>query len=96
MIKVNITTVDGEPITNGILADASEADAFVARMTPHWPADFKREDADYADPQAKVQAQAYLNETDWYIVRQMDIGTAVPPDVKAKREAARQTINPPA
>ena len=96
MIQVNITTVDGEPITNGILADATEADAYVERMSAHWPADFKREDADYADPQAKVQAQAYLDSTDWYIVRQMDIGTAVPPDVKAKREAARLTVNPPA
>lgn len=48
--------------------------------------------------QAKTQAleaaaaRAYLAETDWYIIREMDIGVACPDEVRAARQAAREKI----
>jgi len=38
-------------------------------------------------------AYAYLNSTDWYVVRKADTGEAVPSEITAKRTEARQTIN---
>lgn len=35
---------------------------------------------------------AYLNETDWYFVRSLDSGKAIPSDVKQKRTAARMRL----
>jgi hypothetical protein len=37
-------------------------------------------------------AREYLSQTDWYVIRQIDDGTPMPADVKAAREAARQSI----
>lgn len=44
--------------------------------------------------QAKVnaEAEAYLRETDWYIVREMDEGIPCPPEVKQARAQARAKI----
>ena len=38
-------------------------------------------------------AYAYLNSTDWYVVRKADTGKAIPEDISTKRVEARQTIN---
>lgn len=50
MIQVNITTSGGDPITNGVVADTSEGDAYVARMAGYWPAGFIRTDISYVEP----------------------------------------------
>jgi hypothetical protein len=39
-----------------------------------------------------VEAKQYLDSTDWYIIRLMDNGVAVPEDIKVAREAARLRI----
>lgn len=50
-------------------------------------------------PQSVIDAeridelQKYLDETDWYAVRFAETGVAVPEDVKAKRQAAREEIS---
>ena len=46
----------------------------------------------------KVEARlaerlAYLVETDWYAVRYAETGVAIPEDVKAQRQAARDEID---
>ena len=43
-----------------------------------------------ADP--KAEAQAYLDSTDWYVVRMAETGVPVPADVTAKRAAARALL----
>ena len=95
MIQVSISK-DNLLTNQGSLADQASADAWYADQCQNFPDGHVRTDNTIEDPELKTQAQAYLNETDWYIIRQMDIGTAVPEDVKAKREAARLTVNPPA
>jgi len=35
----------------------------------------------------------YLADTDWYVIREMDIGQPVPPEIKANRQAARDALN---
>lgn len=45
-----------------------------------------------AQAKANQEALAYLSKTDWYIVRQMDSGEPVPPEVKQKRAEARERI----
>ena len=50
-------------------------------------------------PQSVIDAeridelQKYLDETDWYVVRFAETGVAVPEDVKAERQAAREEIS---
>lgn len=36
---------------------------------------------------------SYLKGTDWYVIRQLDLGTAIPEDVKVKRQEAREAIS---
>lgn len=37
--------------------------------------------------------QSYLNETDWYVYRAMDIGEPIPVEVKQKRQGSRDTVS---
>lgn len=39
--------------------------------------------------QVRAEALAYLAATDWYVLRQMETGEAVPSDVAQRRAAAR-------
>ena len=38
------------------------------------------------------EALAYLSSTDWYIVRNQEVGAVIPADVLTKRQAAREAI----
>ena len=40
-----------------------------------------------------VELQNFLNATDWYAVRFAETGVAIPEDVKAERQAAREEIS---
>jgi hypothetical protein len=46
------------------------------------------------DPQKAINlaAQAYLSNTDWYVIRKQETGTAIPADVLQKRQAARDAV----
>lgn len=39
-----------------------------------------------------IEALAYLAETDWYVLREMDTGEPCPPEIKAERQAARARV----
>jgi|GEM_PF-2640106 len=41
---------------------------------------------------AKYNARKYLAETDWYAIRKADIGTAIPEEISALRQAARDIL----
>ena len=43
--------------------------------------------------EAIANARKYLNDTDWYVIREMDNGVPMPKEVKTKREDARIIIN---
>ena len=47
-----------------------------------------------AEIQAQINAEnrAYLASTDWYVTRYAETGTAVPDEIKAARQAARNAI----
>ena len=40
-----------------------------------------------------AESLAYLAETDWYAIRFAETGVAVPEEVKARRQAAREEID---
>jgi hypothetical protein len=42
--------------------------------------------------QAKGEAFAYLNSTDWYVTRMTETGVAIPEDVLAKRAECRELL----
>lgn len=42
--------------------------------------------------QIDQSAKSFLTQTDWYIIRKMDIGTEVPDDVKTYRDQVRQIL----
>ena len=39
------------------------------------------------------QAKQYLDDTDWYYIRKIDVGIEVPADVAAKRLECRELLN---
>ncbi|MEQ4616715.1 MAG: hypothetical protein ABN482_01565 [Corticimicrobacter sp.] len=39
-----------------------------------------------------AEARAYLSSTDWYVTRRRETGQDVPPDIAAKRQAARDRV----
>jgi hypothetical protein len=92
MIQVNITK-DSELTNRGIFETQDEADAWYLDQCQNFPIGHVRNDVSVPDQQAINEAKAYLAETDWMVIRQMDNAVAVPADVKAKREAARLMIN---
>ena len=51
-----------------------------------------------AQAQAEAEARRLLAETDWYVVRKIETGAAVPRAVTEARQAARATLSetPPA
>lgn len=42
--------------------------------------------------QTNAEARAYLAGTDWYVVRFAETGVAIPADILAARQAARDSI----
>lgn len=42
--------------------------------------------------EVNAEARAYLNSTDWYVVRYAETGVAVPQDILDARQAARERI----
>ena len=48
-----------------------------------------------ADAAARAAAadRAYLGQTDWYVIRQMETGDPVPADVASERGAARARLS---
>jgi hypothetical protein len=56
-----------------------------------WVVDFNLQEVFLAE-QAKAEARAYLNSTDWYIIRQTETGVAIPDDVLAKRAVCRELL----
>lgn len=46
--------------------------------------------ADLVAEQEAREAVAYLQSTDWYVMRKLEVGTPVPEDVALKRAEARQ------
>lgn len=42
--------------------------------------------------QTNAEARAYLESTDWYVLREAETGVSVPIDIRAKRASCRDTI----
>jgi hypothetical protein len=45
-----------------------------------------------AQEKINAEAQAYLNSTDWYVIRNQETGAAIPVDILTAREEARLSI----
>lgn len=56
-------------------------------------ADKAAEAAAAAAASRKLAARAYLAETDWYVTRFAETGTAIPDAVSDARKAARSDLN---
>jgi hypothetical protein len=46
----------------------------------------------FSEVQAK-NAQQYLNDTDWYLMRKIDSGTEIPVEITTKRQQSRNLIS---
>jgi hypothetical protein len=46
----------------------------------------------YALEKSKLEAKKYLSDTDWYVIRFMDLGVEIPSDIKLKRQQAREIL----
>ena len=55
-------------------------------------ADMDKQDAFVNQKAINETAQAYLNSTDWYSIREAEGGTAMPADVKTKRAEERAKV----
>lgn len=60
------------------------------------PAEYQivEEDISQQVEQQKINSDclAYLNATDWYVLREVDCGVPVPPEIRKKRADARERI----
>lgn len=83
-----IRTADGACIP----ADAANTD--YAAYLEWLAAGNTPEPADVPDPRIAIneEARAYLNSTDWYVVRFAETGTPIPQDILDARQAARSRI----
>lgn len=73
----------GQTTGKRIVADAKGAPVLDDQLS---------ETADQAAARDQHQARACLAETDWYFIRQLETGRAVPQDISARRAAARQVL----
>lgn len=70
------------------------------RKIQEWIADNNIPEPEFTDQeiidnkikQEKSEAQKYLNNTDWYVLRQVETGANIPRRVKRKREKAREVL----
>jgi hypothetical protein len=94
MIQVSIKNINNEVIDQHQAVDQQAADAWLARQKHY--AGMTVEIIDRTEELAKLEinqkALAYLVETDWMVVRQMETGIAIPEDVLVLRQEARQKI----
>ncbi|MDK1287371.1 hypothetical protein [Pseudoalteromonas umbrosa] len=42
-----------------------------------------------------IDLRAFLKDTDWYVIRESETGIAMPEEIKAQREFARNQIHSP-
>lgn len=56
----------------------------------------KQDPAPYTDVQymESMKALAYLKDTDWYIIRELETGVKAPDDIKKARDLARNAVIP--
>ena len=45
-----------------------------------------------AQEQVNIESRTYLYETDWYVIRFLETGKAIPPEIRSKRQQARDAI----
>jgi hypothetical protein len=55
-------------------------------------AEFKDISAEKEQEKINVEAQAFLDSTDWMVVRALEKGEELSPEFKAERQAARDSI----
>ena len=72
--------------------DYSEYQEWLAEGNTPEPAETEQEKAIRIQRETNATAKAYLAETDWYVVRMQETGTAIPQDVLDKRAAARASV----
>lgn len=49
-------------------------------------------EADRAQAQTNVQARTELAATDWYVIRQIETGIEIPPEIKKQRQKLRESV----
>lgn len=81
-ISINNTfTVDGRELT---AAEKAEIETIINQVTPPtgWTYGVR-----------SAASNRYLRDTDWYVIRQLELGTPIPADIVTERQAARDQIN---
>jgi hypothetical protein len=63
------------------------------KATGKTQAQIDKEQQDKHKEKQKSEATAYLNSTDWYVIRKAETGEAIPADVVSARQAARTTAS---
>ena len=86
--NANVKWVSGAD-SNGTAIFGSKPDAVTWTKVK---ADMDKQDAFANQKVINETAQAYLNSTDWYSIREAEGGTAMPSDVKTKRAEERAKV----
>ena len=86
--NANVSWVSGAD-SNGTAIFGSKPDAVTWTLVK---ADMDKQDSFESQKTINATAQTYLAETDWYVIRATEGGTAVPSDVTTKRAAERAKI----
>lgn len=93
------STLDGRLIDHQVLGPLPENLTILPRPSVHhrwtdhaWVLDEAAAALATSD-QAVTQARGHLASTDWYVIRQLETGEAIPDEVLASRKDAREVIS---
>jgi hypothetical protein len=66
------------------------------QFVQQWISEGNQPEAEFTEAQTQaklnIEAKAYLESTDWYVVRWQETGAAVPTDITAARASARAAV----
>ncbi len=99
-IKLEIKKKDNSPYWLEHFNDLESANKWIEeeKTRPYWDSEYTYEIIEIPEntvsEQELVNNQAlkYLRETDYYVIRMMDIGTPIPNEIQVLRQQARDRI----
>lgn len=93
IVQVQKELEDGSIVTEDVVMPAVEEESY---MEYFFPAEYTIEITDITveieQEKANAEALAYLAETDWLMIRELEIGKPMPEEIKIKRQEARDKV----
>ena len=94
VVSVNLN-VNAEPLPTGdgwVVYEIAKMPENFTYLVPGMNFDTVTRELTHTQQSLNVILRAYLRDTDWYVIRQIETGEAVPEEITTKRAEARANI----